>query len=168
MKSAYTVQCTLCNVHYTVCSLYYLSSIIIIQLCFIPSLHYQLRFSRPFRPVLLLTRYRELRRILETLTDMTANLVKLTAVIIIFVALFAWIGVVSSFMIPYFTFFIARVPSATKVVCQVAFHNLCCIGSIHACGHAIAATHASTIYFVVTQTLPHFEIARIYHNSGIP
>ncbi|KAL5256032.1 hypothetical protein ACHWQZ_G011296 [Mnemiopsis leidyi] len=52
-----------------------------------------LRFSRPFRPVLLLTRYRELRRILETLTDMLNELIKLTFVIICFVLFFAWLGV---------------------------------------------------------------------------
>jgi len=52
-----------------------------------------LRFSRPFRPVLLLTRYRELRRILETLTDMLNELLKLTCVIIAFVLFFAWLGV---------------------------------------------------------------------------
>jgi hypothetical protein len=56
----------------------------------------QLRFSRPFRPVLLLTRYRELRRILETLTDMMNELLKLTCVIIAFVLFFAWLGVVSN------------------------------------------------------------------------
>lgn len=52
-----------------------------------------LRFSRPFRPVLLLTRYRELRRILETLTDMLNELLKLTFVILCFVLFFAWLGV---------------------------------------------------------------------------
>ena len=59
----------------------------------------QLRFSRPFRPVLLLTRYRELRRILETLTDMLNELIKLTFVIICFVLFFAWLGVVSVFFV---------------------------------------------------------------------
>ena len=55
----------------------------------------QLRFSRPFRPILLLTRYRELRRILETLTDMLNQLLKLTGVICSFVLFFSWLGVVS-------------------------------------------------------------------------
>jgi len=52
-----------------------------------------LRFSRPFRPILLLTRYRELRRILETLTDMLQKLLQLTFVILIFVWIFAWMAV---------------------------------------------------------------------------
>ncbi|KAL5256035.1 hypothetical protein ACHWQZ_G011297 [Mnemiopsis leidyi] len=52
-----------------------------------------LRFSRPFRPILLLTRYRELRRILETLLSMKKDLIRQIATIIVYIVIFAWVGV---------------------------------------------------------------------------
>ena len=56
----------------------------------------QIRFSRPFRPILLLTRYRELRRILETLLSMKKDLIQQIFIIIVYIVLFAWAGVVRS------------------------------------------------------------------------